>query len=368
MKRTVVILGSTGSIGRQALDVIDAHPDLFEVVGLVARTSEQELAEQASARPSITTALGDDGAVDLATMDGADVVLNAIVGAVGLRASIAALEAGKTLALANKESLVVGGELCLAAAERGGGSLIPVDSEHAAIAHGLEGHDPATIARIHLTASGGPFRQREDLSDVTPEEALAHPTWSMGPKITIDSATMMNKGLEVIEAHFLFGIDYDRIEVVVHPESIVHGIVEFVDSSMLMQAGPTDMRIPIQAALSHPTRTSSGITPLDPRTMGELHFEAVDAGRFPAVRMAYAAGRRGGTFPAAMNAANEAAVQSFLDGEISFTDIVGVVEEVLELHEGMDSTILEGVLEADASARTLARSAISRRAPLRTSS
>ena len=368
MKRKVVILGSTGSIGRQALDVIDAHPDLLEVVGLVARTSEQELAEQAAPRPGVATALGEDGALELATLDEADVVLNAIVGAAGLRASVAALEAGKTLALANKESLVAGGDLCLAAAERGGGTLIPVDSEHAAISQGLEGHDRATVARIHLTASGGPFRQRRDLSGVTPEEALAHPTWSMGPKITIDSATLMNKGLEVIEAHFLFGFDYDDIDVVVHPESVVHGIVELVDGSMLMQAGPTDMRIPIQAALTSPDRISSGVAPLDPRSLGELHFEPVDERRFPALELAYDAGRRGGTFPAALNAANEVAVESFLDGNLGFTDIGAVVEEVLGRHEDRDASTLEGVLAADASARALAEASIGERTPVKAGS
>ena len=368
MTRKVVILGSTGSVGRQTLDVIDAHPDLFEVVGLVARSSEQELAEQASTRPKAVTALGDEGAVELASMEQADVVLNAIVGAAGLRASLAALEAGKTLALANKESLVAGGELCLAAAEKGGGRLVPVDSEHAAIAQGLEGHDRTTVARIHLTASGGPFRARRDLTNVTPDEALDHPTWSMGPKITIDSATLMNKGLEVIEAHFLFGFDYDEIDVVVHPESVVHGIVEFVDGSMLMQAGPTDMRIPIQAALTSPERIASGVAPLDPRSLGELHFEPVDATRFPAVRLAYAAGRQGGTFPAVLNAANEVAVRAFLHGRLGFTDIVAVVEEVLELHGGLDATDLDQVLEADSSARDLATASIERHSPVKASS
>lgn len=368
MKRKVVILGSTGSIGRQALDVIDAHRDLLEVVGLAARTSEQELAEQASTRPGVKTALGENGALELATMDGADIVLNAIVGAAGLRASVAALEAGKTLALANKESLVAGGDLCRAVAEKSGATLIPVDSEHAAIAQCLEGHERGTVERIHLTASGGPFRERQDLAGVTPDEALAHPTWSMGPKITIDSATLMNKGLEVIEAHFLFGFDYDHIDVVVHPESVVHGIVEFVDGSMLMQAGPTDMRIPIQAALTSPERIASGIAPLAPRSLGDLHFEPVDAERFPAVGLAYEAGRRGGTYPAALNAANEVAVRSFLDGDLGFTEIVEVVEEVLEQHPAMDASSLDGVLAADASARSLAERSIKKRTPVGTGS
>lgn len=364
MKRKVVILGSTGSIGRQALEVIDAHPDLFEVVGLAAGSNEQELEAQASSRTNIASALGEDGATQLAALDEADVVLNAIVGAAGLRASLAALGAGKTLALANKESLVCAGELCLATARDGGGTIVPVDSEHAAIAQCLEGRDPSTVARIHLTASGGPFRERADLDGITPGEALAHPTWSMGPKITIDSATMMNKGLEVIEAHFLFGIDYDQIEVVVHPESIVHGMVELVDGSLLMAAGPTDMRIPIQAALTAPDRAGSGIAPLDPRALGQLHFGSVDRTRFPAVDLAYETGRRGGTYPAAMNAANEVAVEAFLDGSLSFVDIVEVIEEVLASHENGDASSLQSVLEADRAARAAATAAIEKSAPV----
>jgi 1-deoxy-D-xylulose-5-phosphate reductoisomerase len=361
MSKKVVILGSTGSVGRQALEVIDAHPDLLELVGLVAGTSEQELQKQAARHNSVATGLGEDAAIEMAADDRADIVLNAIVGAVGLRASLSALEAGKTLALANKESLVAGGELCLAALAKGGGAMLPVDSEHAALAQALEGRPRDTIARIHLTASGGPFRTRTDLSDVTVDDALAHPTWSMGPKITIDSATMMNKGLEVIEAHFLFGFDYDDIGVTVHPESVVHGIVECVDGSMLMQAGPTDMKIPIQAALTSPARVEAGVPALDPAALGELHFEPVDDTRFPAVQLAYGAGRAAGTTPAAMNAANEVAVKAFLDGRLAFTDIVRVAQEVVEDHDTGDATTLEEVLAADADARRAAGSIILKR-------
>ena len=364
MKRKVVILGSTGSIGRQALEVIDTHPDLLEVVGLVAGSNEEELAQQSGSRGSVSTGLGEDAAVEMAALEEADVVLNAIVGAAGLRASIATLEAGKTLALANKESLVAGGELCRAAMERGGGSLVPVDSEHAAIAQTLEGHDRETVAKIHLTASGGPFRERTDLSTVTPEDALAHPTWSMGPKITVDSATLMNKGLEVIEAHFIFGFGYDQIDVVVHPQSVVHGIAEFVDGSMLMAAGPTDMRIPIQSALLAPDRVGSGISALAPVDLGSLQFEPLDHDRFPAVALAYEMGRRGGTFPAAMNAANEVAVEAFLAGRLGFTGILEVVREVLEKHEDGDPTVLADVLRADSSARAGAEGLIDQRAPV----
>jgi 1-deoxy-D-xylulose-5-phosphate reductoisomerase len=368
MQRKVVILGSTGSVGRQALEVIDAHPDLFEIVGLAAGTSDKELAQQASTRGDIRTALGEEQAVELAQLDGADVVLNAIVGAAGLRASLAALEAGKTLALANKESLVAGGQLCLAAAARSGAAITAVDSEHSAIAQCLEDKDPATVARIHLTASGGPFRTRIDLSDVTPEEALAHPTWAMGPKITIDSATLVNKGLEVIEAHFLFGLGYDQIEVVVHPESVVHSMVEFVDGTILMQAGPTDMRLPIQAALTAPDRIAASVPRVDPASLGALHFEPLQRDRFPAVDLAYDAGRRGQTYPAALNAANEVAVRAFLDGSLAFMDLVPVIATVLDAHEAHEASTIEAVLEADSSARRDARAAISKKAPVRTGS
>ncbi|MGH2736233.1 MAG: 1-deoxy-D-xylulose-5-phosphate reductoisomerase, partial [Actinomycetota bacterium] len=287
-------------------------------------------------------------------LEEADVVLNAVVGAAGLRASITALEAGKTLALANKESLVAGGAVCLAAARRTGSTIVPVDSEHAALAQCLEGRDPSTVARLVLTASGGPFRGRDDLAGITPHDALAHPTWSMGPKITIDSATMMNKGLEVIEAHWLFGVGYERIATLVHPQSIVHGIVEFIDNSALLQAAPTDMKIPIQSALDHPRRLEGLGKPVDLADVGALEFEEVDHERFPAVQLAYEAGRRGGSYPAVLNAANEVAVNSFLAGRSSFAGIAGLIEDVLGDHEGHECDSLEAVLEADSWARTRA--------------
>jgi 1-deoxy-D-xylulose-5-phosphate reductoisomerase len=360
MPKKIVILGSTGSIGRQALDVIAAHPDRLAVVGLTAGSDESALAAQSATHPGALTGIGEDAAVAMARTPEADIVLNAIVGAAGLKASIAALEAGKILALANKESLVAGGEVCRAAARSGGGTIVPVDSEHAALAQCLEGRPRATIARIVLTASGGPFRERSDLSAVTPTEALAHPTWSMGPKITIDCATMMNKGLEVIEAHFLFDFDYDHIDVVIHPQSVVHGLVELVDGSLLMQAAPTDMRIPIQAALAAPERLPSPTDGLDVTRLGDLHFEPVDAARFPAIDLAYAAGRRGGTYPAVMNAANEIAVQAFLDGHLPFAAIVPIAGEVVERHEGRDASVLDDVLFADEWARAEARALVTR--------
>jgi 1-deoxy-D-xylulose-5-phosphate reductoisomerase len=353
-RRRVVILGSTGSIGRQAIEVVTAHPDRFQLVGLVAGTDRGSLEQQASELGIEHTGLGEEAAVELATKADTDVVLNGIVGAAGLRASVAALESGKVLALANKESLVAGGEACLAAAARGGGRLAPVDSEHAAIAQCLHGHDGDTVERVVLTASGGPFRTRGDLGAVTPEEALAHPTWSMGPKITIDSATLMNKGLEVIEAHHLFGLAYDQIGVLVHPQSVVHGIVEFTDGSVLMQAAPTDMRIPIQAALSSPERLSADYGTLDLATTGSLDFEPVDGTRFPAVDLAFGAGRKGRSYPAALNAANEVAVGAFLAGSVSFADIPRVIEEVLNDHDPIDATELDAVLEVDSWARSQA--------------
>jgi 1-deoxy-D-xylulose-5-phosphate reductoisomerase len=352
---TLAILGSTGSIGCQAIDVVRAHPGRWRVVGLSAGSDADTLANQVAETGAEHSGLGADYAVHLATLPGVDLVLNAIVGAAGLRASAAALGAGKTLALANKESLVAGGQICLDAARRGGGTIIPVDSEHAAISHCLGERDRDSVERIVLTASGGPFRTRRSLEEVTPEEALAHPTWSMGPKISIDSATMMNKGLEVIEAHYLFGLDYDHIEVVVHPQSLVHGVVGFIDGSMLLQAGPTDMRIPIQAALAHPERIRSPVERISLEEVGSLNFEPVDDARFPCVGLAYEAGRKGGSFPAVLNAANEEAVNAFLLGFISFPRIPTVIESVVEAHSGTDTDDLDVMLDIDAWARSQAR-------------
>ena len=350
-RRRVVILGSTGSIGRQALDVIRDNPDDFEVVGLAAGRQSEQLERQADEFGVARYGLGADTALDLATLEEADIVLNAVVGAAGLSASVAALAAGKRLALANKESLVAGGEVCLRTARDSGGTIVAVDSEHAALAQCLAGVDPDTIQRLVLTASGGPFRTRADLSTVTPEEALAHPTWSMGPKITVDSATLMNKGLEIIEAHHLFGLDYERIDAVCHPQSLVHGMVEFVDSSTLLQAAPTDMRVPIQAALTWPDRRARVGKAIDWADVGTIEFEAVDHERFPCVGLARSAGEMGGTHPAALNAANEEAVGAFLNHRLSFVDIPVVIEKVLGEHESLDGGNLEVVLEADAWAR-----------------
>jgi len=353
-RRRVVILGSTGSIGRQALDVIRDNPDDFEVVGLVAGRDSGRLEQQAAEFEVTRIGLGGEAALELATLEGAEVVLNAVVGAAGLRASVAALKAGKILALANKESLVAGGEVCLRSAADGGGSIVAVDSEHAALAQCLVGVDMSSVTRLVLTASGGPFRRRADLSSVTPEEALAHPTWSMGPKITIDSATLMNKGLEIIEAHHLFGLDYDRIEAVCHPQSLVHGMVEFVDSTTILQAAPTDMRVPIQAALTWPERRERAGNAIDWSDVGAIEFEAINHDRFPCLGLARAAGRMGGTHPAALNAANEEAVGAFLNHRVSFVDIPRVIERVLDEHDSLDPGDLDAVLEADAWARSRA--------------
>ncbi|CAN5634741.1 1-deoxy-D-xylulose-5-phosphate reductoisomerase [soil metagenome] len=354
-KTRIAILGSTGSVGRQTVSVARAHPDRFEVVALVANRDDHALARQATELRVEHTGLGSEAAVRAASLPEVDVVLNAVVGAAGLRASLAALESGKVLALANKESMVAGGELCRAAAERGGGTIVPVDSEHAAVAQCLEGRAASTVEDIVLTASGGPFRTRADLSSVTPADALAHPTWSMGPKVTVDSASLMNKGLEVIEAHHLFGFGYEHIRVVVHPQSIVHAMVSLRDGSVLMQAASPDMRIPIQAALGWPARFESFAARIDLTTARSLEFEAVDDERFPALGLAYAAGRAGRSLPAVLNAANEEAVHAFLDGAISFLDITRVVEDVLQAHEPFDASELEAVLEADHWARREAR-------------
>ena len=316
--------------------------------------------EQASRFGVERTGLGSEAAEDMAHLDDVDIVLNAVVGAAGLRASVAALSSGKVLALANKESLVAGGEVCTRASADGGGSIVPVDSEHAALFQCLSA-DGSPAASVVLTASGGPFRERKDLSGITVDEALAHPTWSMGPKVTIDSATLMNKGLEVIEAHHLFGFGYDEIDVVVHPQSVVHAAVRCADGTMLMQAAPPDMRLPIQAALSWPFAAAGHMATIDLAEVGRLTFEPVDRARFPSLDLAYEAGRRGATFPAALNAANEIAVAAFLEGKISFTDIPATVETVVSAHEPGNGFSLDDVLAADETARRTAATVVDAR-------
>ncbi|HEX2239769.1 MAG TPA: 1-deoxy-D-xylulose-5-phosphate reductoisomerase [Actinomycetota bacterium] len=349
--RRVVVLGSTGSVGRQALEVIQSFPDRFEAIALVAGSDGAALERQAAELGIGRIGLGVDAAVEYAQLEEADIVFNAIVGAAGLRASVAALETGRTLALANKESLVAGGEVCRAAAASGEGTIVPVDSEHSALAQCLAGRHPATVEKVILTASGGSLREHGDLDSVTPEEALAHPTWSMGPKITIDSATLMNKGLEVIEAHYLFGVPYDRIDVLLHRQSLVHGIVQMVDGSLFMHAATTDMRLPIQAALCTPDIWPSLVEPLDLATADDLTFEELDDSRWPAVKLAYRAGRLGGSAPAVLNAANEVSVQAFLERRIAFTELIPLVASVLDAHDVHHVTTIEDVERADAWAR-----------------
>jgi 1-deoxy-D-xylulose-5-phosphate reductoisomerase len=352
MKR-VALLGATGSIGRQALEIVDAHADL-ELCAVAAGSRGAEVEAIARERGVAHVSIGGEPPLDaLVHASAPDVVLNAVVGFAGLPATLAALEAGVDLALANKESLVAGGELALAAWTRGGGRLIPVDSEHSALFQCLEGRDVGTVDTLVLTASGGPFRgrTRDDLLDVTAEEALAHPTWSMGPKITIDSATLMNKGLELIEAHFLFGLLYEQIEVVVHPKSIVHSLVRFRDGAALAHLGYPDMRVPISYALTYPERAATPIPPLDLASGLVLEFHAPDEESFPCLALARAAGIAGGTAPCVLNAANEVAVAAFLAGGLPFLGIAEVVERTLASCEAPPARDLSDLLEIDAAAR-----------------
>ncbi len=356
--RRVLILGSTGSIGTQALDVIRANPDRFEVVGLSAGSNRDALEQQAARFGVDAVALGADEAEQLVRDVEADVVLNAITGSVGLGPTLAALEEGRTLALANKESLIVGGELVTRIAEPG--QIVPVDSEHSAIAQALRAGEASEVRRLVLTASGAPFRgrSRESLRDATPAQALAHPTWDMGRVVTTNSATLVNKGLEVIEAHLLFDVDYDDIEVVVHPQSIVHSMVEFVDGSTIAQASPPDMRLPISLGLDWPNRVSAVGRPLDWSVAASWTFEPLDDEAFPAVALAKHVGRAGGTYPAVFNAANEQAVDAFHEGRLSFPGIVETIERVVDAHEAPDALTRETLAEAEAWARDAADRAI----------
>lgn len=356
--RDVAILGSTGSIGTQALDLVRANPDRFRVVALTAGGSHPDLfARQVEEFAPAYSGLGEDASVEAASR-ACDVVLNGITGAVGLRPTLAALDAGNTLALANKESLIMGGPLVLERAKPD--QIVPVDSEHSALAQCLRGGRPAEVRRLVLTASGGPFRgrTREELAGVTPEQAMAHPTWDMGPVITINSATLVNKGLEVIEAHLLFGIPFDRIEVVVHPTSVVHSMVEFVDGSTLVQASPPTMLIPIALGLAWPDRVPDAAPPVDWTRPETWEFFPLDDEAFPAVALARSAGERGGTAPAVYNAANEECVDAFRAGRLDFNAIVPTVQAVLSRHDVPSEVALEDVLAADRWARGVAHQLI----------
>ncbi|HKF15505.1 MAG TPA: 1-deoxy-D-xylulose-5-phosphate reductoisomerase [Gaiellaceae bacterium] len=346
MKR-VAVLGATGSIGRQALEVIDRHRELE----LVAASSGSQPIDGLAP----LTQVGGD-LTELLERARPDVVLNAVVGFAGVTATLWTLEHGVDLALANKESLVAAGELALAARERGGGRLLPVDSEHSALFQCLEEREASTVHSVVLTASGGPFRgrNRSDLADVTPEDALAHPTWNMGPKITVDSATLANKGLEVIEAHFLFGVAYEHVEVVIQPTSVVHALVRFRDGAALAHAGYPDMRVPISYALTYPERAAVDVPPLDLASGLRLEFEPVDHDAFPLLGLARRAGEQGGTYPCAFNAANEVAVAAFLEGRLPFLGIAEVVEETLEQVDGAPAANLGELVAADEEARRAA--------------
>jgi 1-deoxy-D-xylulose-5-phosphate reductoisomerase len=377
--RRIILLGSTGSIGTQALDVVERSSDL-EVVGLAAATRVEPLIEQASRYGVERVALADErsaaraaelwtggqvlggaeGLIELITDTDCDLVLNGLIGSAGLGPTIAALGEGIDLALANKESLVVGGELVTTLAEATGARIIPVDSEHSALFQLISSESPGTVDRLVLTASGGPFRGRSaaELTGVTVQEALAHPTWDMGGKITIDSATLMNKGLELIEARHLFGIDYDRIDVVVHPQSIIHALVHLNDGASLAHMGYPDMRVPISYALHYPERADVPVKPLDLADLGQLTFEPPDTDAFPCLRLAREAAAAGGTAPCVLNAANEVAVSAFLEDELSFLGIAEVIERALEQLPAEPVRHFSDLYRADAAARQLARALV----------
>jgi 1-deoxy-D-xylulose-5-phosphate reductoisomerase len=371
----VAVLGSTGSIGCSTLQVLARQRQRFRVVALTAYSNTDLLAKQAKEwKPALVGLVnggmrdagcemrkGADCLVEAATHPDVKIVVNGIVGAAGLEATLAALRAGKRVALANKETLVMAGELVTRAAREGGGEIVPVDSEHSAVLQCLTGRRPVELARLILTASGGPFRtwDAERAAQATVAEALRHPTWKMGKKITVDSATLVNKALEVIEAHFLFDVDYERVEVVIHPQSVIHAFAEFVDGSVLAQVGFPTMELPILYALTHPDRIpDAGTRRFDPVAAGALTFEAVPAGLFPAYELGRAAGRAGGTAPAAFNAANEVAVELFLEEKIPFGRIAEIIGRVLERSPAATAGSLEAVLAADAAARRLAREAV----------
>ncbi len=379
--KQIAVLGSTGSVGLNALRIVRTHPSQFRIAALAARRSAEALYKQAlEFRPSlvclydpakarwlagklkphgIRVVTGEEGLIAVSTLKSAGVVLFAVVGAVGLKPIFAAVRAGKAVAIANKEPLVMAGGLLMREAHKFKASVLPVDSEHSALWQCLQGHSTAAVKKLILTSSGGPFRKRRSgFRDILPREALKHPRWKMGPKISIDSATMMNKGLEIIEAVNLFGLPPEQVEVLIHPESIVHSMVEFVDGSHLAHLGVTDMRLPIQYALSYPERLVNHLPTLDLVRLNRLHFEKPNPRRFPCLELGYAASRAGGSMPAVLNAANEIAVASFLENEIRFTDIPRVIEKTMGRHRPVKNPPLEIVLEADAWARECAKEQI----------
>jgi 1-deoxy-D-xylulose-5-phosphate reductoisomerase len=364
MKRTLVILGSTGSIGVQALEIVDANPDLFEVIAISAAGSNPDvLIAQAKkfkvktvgviknaalireALPGVTVIDGPHASTELAAIE-CDVVLNAITGSIGLAPTLAAIKAGNQLALANKESLVAGGDLVMPLAKSH--QILPVDSEHSAIWQCLQGSQQSDVAKLILTASGGPFRDREDLSNVTLDEALAHPTWAMGPVVTINSATLMNKGLEIIEAHHLFDLPYSQIDAVIHPQSVVHSMVEYKDGSTIAQASPPNMKGPIALAINYPHRTSGATAPIDWMKASTWSFAPIDSKRFPAVDLARHCGAAGGALPTIFNAANEIVVDAFMQGKIKFVEIIPTVERIVAHYEKSSPITLRDLTDVSA--------------------
>jgi 1-deoxy-D-xylulose-5-phosphate reductoisomerase len=364
MKRNLVILGSTGSIGVQALEIVDANPDLFNVIAITAAGNNPDvLIAQAKkygvktvgvinnadvikvALPGVTVIDGANASTEIAAMS-CDVVLNAITGSIGLAPTLAAIKAGNQLALANKESLVAGGDLVMPLAKEN--QILPVDSEHSAIWQCLQGNQSSDIAKLVLTASGGPFRDREDLSAVTLDEALAHPTWAMGPVVTINSATLMNKGLEIIEAHHLFNLPYSQIEAVVHPQSIVHSMVEYKDGSTIAQASPPNMKGPIALAINYPHRTAGATKPIDWSKSASWTFTPIDSERFPAVALARHCGEVGGALPAIFNASNEVVVDAFMNGKVKFVEIIPTVEKIVAAYEGSSVPVIRDLADVSA--------------------
>jgi 1-deoxy-D-xylulose-5-phosphate reductoisomerase len=376
MTKKISLLGATGSIGIQTLDIIGSNPDKFELVSFsaglnivkvreIAATFHPQMIsvirqEDAKALqtefPSIRFVHGKEGLIEIAARSGADILVSAVIGSVGLEPTLEAIRAGIPIAIANKETLVAAGDIVMEEARKHRVPLLPVDSEHSALFQSLNGENPKRVSRLILTASGGSFRDlsREELTNVTVEQALAHPNWSMGNKLTIDSATMMNKGLEVIEAHHLFDMPYDRIDCLLHKESIIHSMVEFEDTSVMAQLGSPDMRVPIQYALTYPDRIPmQNAKPLRLEEIGQLHFEKVDLVRYKALALAYAAGREGGTMPTVMNAANEIAVSLFMDGRIPFVQIEEIIERMMDKHETITAPNLETILETDTLTRKM---------------
>ncbi|KAB3531346.1 1-deoxy-D-xylulose-5-phosphate reductoisomerase [Alkaliphilus serpentinus] len=381
MKKRVVILGSTGSIGKQALKVVESNSESFEVVGLAVMTSINELEKQIlkykpkavavydaskakelkdRIKTDIKVLSGMEGLLELSAMEEANILLNSVVGSIGLQPTLTAIRAGKTIALANKETLVVAGRIIMEEAKRYGVDIIPVDSEHSAIFQCLKGENVKEIAKIILTASGGPFKDwsKENLKNVKPKDALKHPNWEMGKKITIDSSTLMNKGLEVIEAKWLFDVDMDNIKVLVHPQSIIHSMVEFIDHSVMAQLGVPDMMLPIQYAFTHPDRIEGRIPQLKLHEVGQLTFQQPDLEKFPCLSLAYKALEAGGTMPCVVNGANEVLVEAFLQESIGFYDIPRYIEGAMMVHKPYDYRTIEDVLEVDKWVRNWVKSQI----------